>query len=356
MRLRILVAEDNPVNRKLVATLLEETRPQGHGRRERTSCGQGDRQGDGRFDVVLMDLQMPEMGGLEATAAIRARESGTGRHLPIIALTAHAMQGDRERCLAAGMDGYLSKPIDVMAQSRRGTALAEVRAAAARRAARPIRTLAVFDEQAALACAGGDRALLKEVVTTFRTSCSAYQRRIEDALRRNDGEALRMAAHALKGAIATVGSSAGRQAAADVEQLARDADFDAGAVGVSSLSSCIAELDQAFGTARLTSRPQRRVASRTRRRHRAEAETIMSRILVVDDDETTRLVIQQTLTKAGFSVTEAKDGVEALETLRRRPVRSDAPRRLDAENDRPRSPGRAAQRRACATGRGHDVR
>jgi CheY-like chemotaxis protein len=78
----------------------------------------------GGFDVILMDVQMPEMNGLDATAAIRANERQTGGHTTIIAMTAHAMQGDRERCLQAGMDGYVSKPIS-SAQLRRALAQAE---------------------------------------------------------------------------------------------------------------------------------------------------------------------------------------------------------------------------------------
>jgi CheY-like chemotaxis protein len=113
-KLRILLAEDNKVN-QLVATRLLEKR--GH---TVVVVGNGiealaalDAQGSGGFDLVLMDMQMLEMGGVEATGIIRAKEMSSGAHLPIIAMTAHTMEGDEERCLAAGMDGYVAKPIRV---------------------------------------------------------------------------------------------------------------------------------------------------------------------------------------------------------------------------------------------------
>jgi CheY-like chemotaxis protein len=107
--LRVLLAEDHLVNRQLVVRLLEK---RGHrvdiAANGREACEAFHRQS---YDVILMDVQMPEMTGVEATAAIRQAERGTGRHIPIIAMTAHAMKGDRERFLAGGMDGYISKPI-----------------------------------------------------------------------------------------------------------------------------------------------------------------------------------------------------------------------------------------------------
>jgi signal transduction histidine kinase/FixJ family two-component response regulator len=108
--LRVLVAEDNLVNQKLARRLLEK---RGHtvvvaatGTAALAACERE------RFDLVLMDVQMPEMDGFEATAAIRARERAGAAHVPIVAMTAHAMKGDEERCLAAGMDAYVAKPID----------------------------------------------------------------------------------------------------------------------------------------------------------------------------------------------------------------------------------------------------
>ncbi len=261
--LRILVAEDNPVNRKLVMTLLQKRGHKVTGVENGRLAVEAIDAKENGFDVVLMDLQMPEMGGLEATAAIRAREAGSARHLPVIALTAHAMQGDRERCLAASMDGYLSKPInvnDLIATIEQfGEAASPAAAVAAPSSSQ------IFDEQAALACTGGDRGLLEEVVATFRASCASYQRTIEEALKQKDAETLRMTAHALKGAIATVGSPAGRLAAAELEQLARDGNVSGARSAYSSLSRCIVQLDDAFASARLMRRSRRRSVMKVRR-------------------------------------------------------------------------------------------
>jgi CheY-like chemotaxis protein len=107
--LRVLLAEDNPINQTVAVHLLRKegftVEVASHGAEAAARVQEEE------FDLVLMDIQMPEMDGLAATALIREREKGTGRRLPIIALTAHAMAGDRERCLAAGMDAYLAKPI-----------------------------------------------------------------------------------------------------------------------------------------------------------------------------------------------------------------------------------------------------
>lgn len=257
--LHVLLAEDNPVNRKLVTTLLKK---RGHsvkavenGRLALDALKPG---AATRFDVVLMDLQMPEMGGLEAARVIRGREDG-GRRLPLIALTAHAMQGDRERCLEAGMDDYLSKPIDVDELIATVERHAEGRTGPAPTAApiEPPAPLAVFDERAALGYTGGDRRLLTEVVKLFRADCAPSLRRIERAIARRDSEALRMAAHRLKGAIATVGAPASRQVAADLEDMARMRNFEKATRTYSKLRQELERLDKSFVKAGL-SRPPRR--------------------------------------------------------------------------------------------------
>ncbi len=108
-KLHILVAEDNAVNQAVILRVLEKmghSSVLAHNGKEALALAFSQ-----KFDLVFMDVQMPEMDGLAATEAIRQREKSSGTHLPIFAMTAHAMKGDRERCLQAGMDGYITKPI-----------------------------------------------------------------------------------------------------------------------------------------------------------------------------------------------------------------------------------------------------
>jgi CheY-like chemotaxis protein len=274
--LRVLVAEDNLVNRKLVTRLLQK---RGH----RVTAVENGRAAVAaltspaatRFDVVLMDVQMPDMNGLEATAAIRRHEAAGG-HVPIIALTAHALQGDRERCLAAGMDGYLAKPIDVDEMISTVESCAEGgRAPLPEPGSLAAEGLPVFDPAAALKHSGGDRQLLTEVVALFRADYSGSLRQIAAAIQTSDAERLRLGAHALKGALATVGSPAGREAAFTLEQMGRAGDLDGAPEALAALRKTIASLEAAFVSAGLVPRPRRRTkapagtraATRKRRLH-----------------------------------------------------------------------------------------
>jgi two-component system, sensor histidine kinase and response regulator len=271
-RLRVLVAEDNPVNRKLVTKLLQK---RGH---QIDAVENGRAAVDtilasppGAFDAVLMDVQMPEMGGFEATEAIREHEARTGSHVPIVALTAHAMAGDRERCLAGGMDGYLSKPIEVNDLIATVERLGSGEVSQAGHSVRP-KALSLFDERTALSHTGGDRRLLKQIIKLFRADCPASLKRIDRALRGRESEALRMAAHAIKGAIATVGSSAGRDAAAQLEMQARSNNWLEAERARDELRNIVRQLDEAFESAGLLSR-----AAKGRRRNPKVARRKRSR-------------------------------------------------------------------------------
>src|SRR4051794_26107382 len=219
-RLHVLLAEDNAVNQRLAASLLER---RGHkvtiatnGREAVTAVSPSP------FDVILRDVQMREMGGFEATAAIRALEAE--RHaarLPIIAMTAHAMKGDRERCLAAGMDEYLTKPLD----PRHLCALVEEMAIGAN--AEVHRRELVSVPVAVLARVGGDRELLAEISRLFVDDARRHLRKIREALDARDGESLRRAAHGLKGAAANFDADGVVEAARTLEEIGRTGEFDA---------------------------------------------------------------------------------------------------------------------------------
>ena len=214
---RVLVAEDNPVNQRLAVALLQK---RGH---ETTVVETGQQALDAlarrRFDLVLMDLQMPGMGGLEATAAIRATEREHGGHVRIIAMTAHAMPGDRERCLAAGMDDYLTKPID----ARKLYALIDMNGASPAleplAAAAPSASDAPYDRGEVLRRLEGDEQLLREVVDLFVQDSAALIDRLKHAIDHNDAAEVRAAAHRLKGAASNLAAGTVTEAARALELI-----------------------------------------------------------------------------------------------------------------------------------------
>jgi CheY-like chemotaxis protein len=227
-RLRILLVEDNPVNRAVATRMLER---QGH---KVTAALTGraalDLTRAQSFDVALMDLQMPEMGGLEATEAIRERERTTGKHLPIVAMTAHAMKGDRERCLAAGMDGYLSKPIqakDLAEAIDAALSPTSLNAAAAVHEVQPepAPSGGVLDPDALMARLDGDTGLLAEIVELFLESAPRLMRDLKRALEAKDSPAIERAAHTLKGAVANFGARAALEATMRMETLGHGKDL-----------------------------------------------------------------------------------------------------------------------------------
>lgn len=197
--LRFLVAEDNEINQKLAVWLLEA---QGHTvvvtANGRLAVDALERE---PFDAVLMDVQMPEMNGLQATRIIREREQKTGGHIPIIAMTALAMNGDRERCLEAGMDGYLSKPVRLQELHDAIDALFS-------KATRPVHGLQpakrsrAFDVAGMLSRLEGNTKLMHELISIFQREASVQLADIRKALDQNDPDAVYTSAHRFKGTAA----------------------------------------------------------------------------------------------------------------------------------------------------------
>jgi CheY-like chemotaxis protein/HPt (histidine-containing phosphotransfer) domain-containing protein len=240
--LRILLAEDHVVNQKLAVSLLERdghtVRVACNGKEALAALEQED------FDVVLMDVQMPEMDGFEATAAIRAKEKETLRHQPIIAMTAHAMKGDRERCLEAGMDGYVTKPF-------RRSALFEALAAVSQPATRALKKEEEqkppsFDLEAALEIVQGDRELLIELVQLFLEEKPRQLTDLKQAIVRRDAAGVALHAHSLKGPLNSIGASSAADAAWRLEQMGRSGQMDGVESGGEALERELNRLEPAL--------------------------------------------------------------------------------------------------------------
>src|ERR1043166_8359172 len=227
--LRILLTEDHPVNQRLAQKLLQKW---GH---TAVTVGNGKKAIEAlareAFDLILMDLQMPEMGGLEATALIRKQEQSTGKHIPIVAMTAHAMKSDREGCLRAGMDGYVAKPLDPQvlfdiiesfAPAPANTSVTPENSQPTASPVEPIPLPAGLDREAILSRVEGDSTLLKELVDIFLADAPRLLGEIRESIHQNDAHALGRTAHLLKGAVGNFGAAAAHQAALELETLARD--------------------------------------------------------------------------------------------------------------------------------------
>jgi CheY-like chemotaxis protein/HPt (histidine-containing phosphotransfer) domain-containing protein len=225
--LRILLAEDNPVNVKVARAFLEKW---GH---VVTVAGNGrqalERIAAEGFDVVLMDVQMPEMDGLEATRSQRQREAEAGGHVPMIAMTAHAQASDRERCVAAGMDDYVVKPIEPSAlQAAIGRVLllsgapggdpSEPQEEHELEEASSPPGPPVFDPQAALAAFGGDRSLLREIAQVFCEDCPRLLENLHRARESGDPKQIANAAHAIAGTVSTISAPTATDAARGLER------------------------------------------------------------------------------------------------------------------------------------------
>jgi len=221
--LRILLAEDNATNQLLVTSLLKrrghEVVPTQSGREALEEYAAG------KFDLIVMDVQMPEMNGLEAAAAIRALEQRSGHRVPILALTAHALDGDRDQCLAAGMDAYIAKPIcvnDFMGAIGRlvpGAAGVGPEAPAPEGAAQESDAPPGIDRDGLMARFDGDLELLQEAADIFFRNYPKQMDQLRDAIRRGDAEGVERAAHTIKGAVGNFGGLAAAEAAWKVEKL-----------------------------------------------------------------------------------------------------------------------------------------
>jgi len=221
----VLLAEDNPVNRELVRHFLAkaghhvEMAASGREALERLST-------PGRFDLVLMDVRMLDGNGLEAAKAVREREKITGAHIPIIALTAHAMKEDRDKCIRAGMDDYVSKPV------RAEELLATIERVAARFSVEPRpdpsaeAPVPVVDEDALMAGVRGDEKLLSELIALFLEDASTMLAEMKDALEREDASALASSAHAFIGSLGNFASRRAFARARELERMAREGDLD----------------------------------------------------------------------------------------------------------------------------------
>jgi len=252
---RLLLAEDNPVNQILAVRMLEKrgfsiTVADSGKKALRTL----ESAAPGEYALALMDVQMPEMDGFEVTAAIREREKNTGEHMPIVALTAHAMKGDRERCIEKGMDGYVSKPI--RAEQLFGVIEKLLPISTAGHGASTGKRGApaggggedVLNENEVLSRVDGDTQLLKEVSALFFDEYPKLLTEIREAISSRDAKTLKKGAHTLKGMLANLGATPAPRAAFRLEEIGQTGELSNAEQAYASLENEVERFARALTT------------------------------------------------------------------------------------------------------------
>ncbi len=244
-KLQVLLVEDNAINQILAKRLI---RKRGHNIVVASSGAEALAALETQpFDLILMDVQMPEMSGIEVTAAIRAKEKETGDHIPIIATTASAMSEERERCLEAGMDAFVSKPIDKEALFEAIDALTGFAADAGSGDASGQAHDAVFDVDAVLKSLDGDFDLLREIAGIFQEQSAKHMEKIRDGIARQDAKKVERAAHALRGAAANLLARGVVDAASRLEEIGRSGSVEGSKEALASLEEALGKLQIALG-------------------------------------------------------------------------------------------------------------
>lgn len=225
--LQILIAEDNAINCKLAESLLNKKGLKSTSVHDGEAAVEAWRSGN--YDLILMDVQMPGTDGMEATRRIREEEQSRGGHIPIIAMTAHAMKGDREKCLAGGMDDYVSKPMKAeelyaAVERCRVARTADIGGERADNKGSTVKdknNKPAIDLSRALESVDGDRNLLGELVEMFVEDISHQLKELEREIASEDMAKLEMSAHSLKGAVGNFGADAAYELAYELEEIGR---------------------------------------------------------------------------------------------------------------------------------------
>lgn len=307
---RILVAEDNRTNQMVAAGMLAMNgctcEFAANGREAMEAARQH------RFDLILMDCSMPEMDGYEATAHIRNLEEAMGRRTPIVAMTANTQRGDADKCLAAGMDDYLAKPITLV-ELRQKLELWLPRGTQEERSQTPLPERTLDDSpDAPLDHATFDKLreilgpALEQAVSPFLEDTPNYLMRLEQAVKDINADIARQMAHAIKGSSSNLGAINLAQVAKQAEELALEGQ-------IAEIAPLLPRLRSAFETVALILAKEVSIEDLLE----PKMEEELAQVLVVDDDRSTRSALAHTLKRDGFRVEEASDGQQALMMLKR---------------------------------------